>query len=68
MAMEATAMAKQQEVAAVNRIDDFDFAMNSINWIIDTQITEKRPVYYVRLRGLVGKMVVQCFNVNGKKQ
>ena len=41
--------------------------MNSINWIIDTQIKEKRPVYFVRLRGLVGKMVVQCFDVNGKK-
>ena len=47
-------------------IDDFEFAMNSINWIIDKQITEKRPVYYARLCGLVGKMVVQCFDVNGK--
>ena len=41
--------------------------MNSINWIIDTQITEKRSVYFARLRGLVGKMVLQCFDVNGKK-
>ena len=48
-------------------IDDFEFAMNSINWIIDTQITEKRAVYFVRLRGLVGKMVPSCFDVNRKK-
>ena len=48
-------------------IDEFDFAMNSINWIIDTRITEKRSVYFARLFGLVGKMVVQCFDVNRKK-
>ena len=41
--------------------------MNSINWIIDTQITEKRSIYFARLHSLVGKMVVQCFNVNWKQ-
>ena len=48
-------------------IDDFEFAMNSINWIIDMQITEKRSISFVRLCDLVGKMVVQCFDVNRKK-
>ena len=48
-------------------IDDFEFAMNSINWIIDNQIIEKRPVYFACLCDLVGKTVVQCFDVNGKK-
>ena len=30
-------------------------------------MTEKRPVYFASLCDLVGKMVVQCFDVNGKK-
>ena len=50
----------------IRSIDDFGFTMNSINWIIDMQITEKRPIYLAHLRGLVGKTIVQCFDVNGK--
>ena len=30
-------------------------------------MTEKRPIYFACLCDLVGKTVVQCFDVNGKK-
>ena len=64
----AATVRKYTEVYAqcIRSINDFGFTMNSINWIIDTQITEKRPVYLAHLCSLVGKTIVQCFDVNGK--